>query len=214
MWIFFGVLAFIVLLITVILLLPVDVILKINQNGELFFRYKILYKTFGEDPDPNNPIVRALKELTGVARLDKEAFKERAEKGNLIGALSSSVSLVIGLLKRLLHLLKSCKIKVLKLQIVCAESDAAQTAIQYGRCYALISPLLGFIHSSMKVNPKGERIDITCDFQTAQSRCEFETVLVVRVFRVLIGLLHASRDEAERTADRAITNQKTSASDS
>ena len=211
MWIFLGVSAFVVLLITVILLLPVNVILKISQDGELFFRYKILHKTFGENPDPNNPITRVLKELTGISRLNTKALKETAQKGNLLRTLGDSVSLITGLLKRVLGLLKHCQIKVLKLQIVCAEGDAAQTAIQYGRCYAVISPLLGFLHSAMKVDPKGEHIDITCDFQATESHYEFETVLVVRVFRVLIALLRASRDEAERTA---VTNQKTPASDS
>ena len=47
MWIFLGIIAFIILLITVILLLPVYVIIKTDETGEVIFRYKILFKTYG-----------------------------------------------------------------------------------------------------------------------------------------------------------------------
>ena len=46
MWIVLSIIAIIMLLITIILLLPVTVIIKTNRQGELIFRYKILFKTF------------------------------------------------------------------------------------------------------------------------------------------------------------------------
>ncbi len=208
MWIFLSILAFIILLITVILLLPVYIIIKTDQNGEMIFRYKILFKTFGEDPNPDNPIVKTLKEISGVTRLDKEKLKESAKKGNLLETLNDSFSLILGLLKRLLGLLKFCTVKVLKVKIVCAESDAAQTAIDYGRCYAVVSPLLSFLHSSMKIRPKGEDINITCNFEKAESYYEFETVLVVRVFRVLGALFRAAYDEAQRISRKEAIDNK------
>ena len=57
MWIFLGILLFIATLITVILLLPVYIIIKSDENGELVLLYKFVGKTFGEEPDPKNPIV-------------------------------------------------------------------------------------------------------------------------------------------------------------
>ena len=76
MWIFLGIVAFLALLITVILLLPVYVIIKTDKNGELIFRYKFLNKIYGEDPDPNNPVVKTLKKASGVSRLEKDKLKE------------------------------------------------------------------------------------------------------------------------------------------
>ena len=214
MWILMDIVAFIVLLITVILLLPVYIIIKTDQNGEIIFRYKILSKTFGENPDPNNPIVKTLKNITGVARLDKEKLKENATKGNLLDTVSESISLIMGLLKRLLGLLKHCKVNVLKVKIVCGESCVAQAAVNYGICWALISPLLSFIHSSMKIREKGESIEVFCNYETPDSHYEFETVLVVRVFRVLAVLLRAVADEKRRVSKKDTANQKSPKSDS
>lgn len=211
MRIFLGILAFIILLVTVILLLPVYIIIKTDKNGEMIFRYKILFKTFGEDPDPDNPIVNTLKEISGVTRLDKEKLKESVKKGNLLETLNDSFALILGLLKRLLGLLKFCTVKVLRVKIVCAESDAAQTAIDYGRCYAAISPLVSFLHSKMKIRKKGEDINITCNFETRESSYDFEAVLVVRVFRILVALFHAAFDEVKRVSQNEASQNKNQA---
>ena len=75
MWIFLGILAFIIILIIAILLLPVYVILRSDENGEVYLRYKILFKTFGEDPDPNNPIIKTLLDASGISELKGDKSK-------------------------------------------------------------------------------------------------------------------------------------------
>ena len=61
MWIVLIVIACLALLITVICLLPVKVLLKNDAQNPLILRYKFLGKTFGENPDPNDPIIKTLK---------------------------------------------------------------------------------------------------------------------------------------------------------
>ena len=210
MWIFLGIVGFLALLITVILLLPVTVIIKTDQNDEVILRYKFLGKTYGEDPDPNNPIIKTLKDVSGITRLEKENLKDEIEKTSFLSALKESLSLITALLKRLLSLLKYCKVKVLKLNIICAEADAAQTAIDYGRCCALVYPFLGFIHSNLKVRKKGEDINISCDYESRKSDYTLEAVLVLRFSRVLEALFRAAYDEAKRinAADPTINGGK------
>ena len=212
MWIFLGIIAFILLLITVILLLPVYVIIKTDETGEVIFRYKILFKTYGENPNPDNPIVKALVKTSGLERLRKEHFKESARRGTVLDALGENVSLILGLLKHLLGLLKRCKVKVLKLNVICAEGDAAETAIYYGQSCALVYPLVSFIHASLKVRKKGEKVAIICDYDGQESYYELETILVVRVFRVLGAVLRAGIDEAKRMAQEDAANQRNSRS--
>ena len=212
MWIFLGIIAFIILLITVILLLPVYVIIKTDETGEVIFRYKILFKTYGENPNPDNPIVKALVKTSGLERLRKEQFKESARRGTVLDALGENVSLIVGLLKHLLGLLKRCKVKVLKLNVICAEGDAAETAIYYGQSCALVYPLVSFIHASLKVRKKGEKVEIICDYDGQESYYELETILVVRVFRVLGAVLRAGIDEAKRMAQEDAANQRNSRS--
>lgn len=198
MWIFLSILLFLILLITIILLLPISVIIKTDQNGELILRYKLLFKTYGEDPDPNNPIIKTLKEASGISRLEKENLKEKAQKTSYFATLSESFTLITALLKRLLALLRYCKIKTLKLHIICAEEDAAKTAIDYGRVCALAYPFLGFVHSNIRVRKKGEDINISCDYEAKKGDYTFEAILVVRFFRVLGAFFRAAYDEAKR----------------
>lgn len=201
MWIFLSTVAFIALLIFAILMLPVRVIINTTPDGDIDFRYKLLFKTFGEDPNPDDPILKTLKDISGVSRLDKENRKENTKKSNALRTLSDSVSVILGLLKHLLSLLKYCTVKKLKIKIVCAEGDAAETAIEFGRCYAIISPLVNFLHSSMKVKKRGEQIDIFCDFEKEEGYYEFETILMVRLHRVLGALFRAAYDEHKRSAE-------------
>lgn len=198
MWIFLGIIGFILLLITIILLLPITVIIKTDRDGELVLLYKILFKTFGENPDPNQPIVKALKEISGVERLKKPTISKEKE---FVSILRDDISLIIGLLKRLLELLKQCRVKVLKIDIVCAEEDAASTAINYGICYAVISPLLNLLHGSMKVRKRGEQINIRPDFSSNSGSFDFKAVLVIPVFRVVAAIWNLAFDEARRIND-------------
>lgn len=202
MWIFLGILAFLIVLIAVILMLPVDVILKTDPSGELIFRYKFLNKMYGENPDPSNPVVKILKDASGLSRVEKEKLADSIESGGLSSTISESLALIISLLKRLLQLLAHCKVKVLKLNIVCAEGDAAKTAIGYGTCHAIVWPIIGLVHSNMKVREKGEAISISCDYSKEKGTLEFETVICVRVFRALVALILAAMDEAKRIAEK------------
>ncbi len=203
MWIFLGVVAFLVLLITVICLLPVYVIIKTDADGDLIYRYKFLNKEYGENPNPNNPIVKKMKQASGLSRLEKENLKDSVKTGSFSDTVSESLTLIPSLLKRLLALLKHCEIKKLKIKIVCAEEDAAQTAISYGKCYAVVAPLVGFLHATMTISKKGEDIDISCDYLNETGVFEFETSLQVRVFRVLVALFLTALDEAKRISQES-----------
>lgn len=209
MWIFLSILLFLILLITVILLLPISVIIKTDQNDELILRYRFLFKTYGEDPDPNNPIIKTLKEASGISRLEKENLKDKAKKTSYLATLSESFALITALLKRLLGLLNHCNLRVLKLHLICAEEDAAKTAIDYGRVCALAYPFLGFIHSNIKVRKRGEDINIACDYESKKGSYSFEAVLVVRFFRVLGAFFRAAYDEAKRINQSEPTQNKT-----
>lgn len=205
MWIFLGILFCVLALITAILLLPIYVIIKTDENGELIFRYKILHKTFGENPNPNDPIMKMLKNASGISRLEKGSIKENAKQTNILSTLKNSFSLIIDLLKELLGLLKYCKATTFKLNIVCADTDAAEAAISYGQCCAFVVPVLGYIDSLIDIKPSGRSINISCDYTSCESSVCFQTVLVVRLHRVLAALLRAIIAEAKRIADEQRT---------
>ena len=179
------------------MMIPVYVIVKTDENGEFIIRYKLLNKIYGENPDPNQPIIKLLKESVGVTRLKKSSAKKHTTMDTL-KYFSDSFSLIIGLLKRLLQLLKYCTVTKLKVNVVCADEDASQTAVNYGIAYSIISPLLGMIHSLVKVRPRGEKINVSCDYSATETKYDFDVVLRVRFFRVIGAIIRASYDEYKR----------------
>ena len=58
MWIFLGIVAGLAAIVAIIWSLPVYVIIKSGEDGELILLYRFLGKWYGEDPDPNNPIIK------------------------------------------------------------------------------------------------------------------------------------------------------------
>lgn len=180
-------------------MIPVYIIVKTDEKGEFIIRYKLLNKIYGEDPDPNQPILKLLKESVGVTRLEKSNVKEgKRSTTDTLKHLGDSFSLIIGLLKRLLQLLKYCTVKKLKLNVVCADEDASQAAINYGICYSVITPMLGLVHSLVKVKRRGEKVNITCDYSTTETTYDFDILLMVRFSRVLGAIIRAAYDEYKR----------------
>ena len=198
MWIFLGIILFILLLITIILLLPFSFIIKTDEDGDLTILYKILNKTFGENPDPNQPIIKALKNISGVTRLDVKNVKKGTRENGLLAVIRENLSLIIKLISELLKIFKSCTVKVLKIDIVCAEENAADTAISYGVCYAIVSPLLNLVHNKMKVRKKGESVNISADFNSKNDSFKLELILVTRVYKLIIALFRLVKDETQR----------------
>lgn len=208
MWIALGIVLFLLVLVTVILLLPIDVILKTDENNNLIFRYRLLGKTYGEHPDPNNPITKFLKRVVGLPRLEQGYLRTRITETDFLTAVKESASLITKLLKRVLELLQFGTVKTLHVNIVCATGDAADTAVCYGACYAAISPLLALLHSHLKIKKSGERICITPDFTANEGAFQFEIFARFRMYRALGALNRAAADETARK-ENDTTSQKT-----
>lgn len=198
MWIFLGIVLFILLLIIIILLLPISFIIKTEPNGKLKILFKILFKTFGEDPNPNQPIIKTLKDIFGINKLDKKEFNKSTKKDELFSTLRNKFNLIINILKKLIELLKKCKIKTMKIDIICAEEDAAKTAISYGTCYAIISPLINFVNNSIKIRKKAQKINIQVDYHRQEPYFNINIVVVIPLFRLAIALIKLAYEESKR----------------
>ncbi len=202
MWIFLGIITFIVILITAILLLPVNIIIKNDENNNLILLYKILFKTFGEDPDPDNPLVKLIKETSGVSKIEKKSLEKNIEKSGLLNTVGDTMRILMNLLKEVAGLLKHCTAKKFHIKVVCSEDNAADTAITYGRCCSLVYPVTSFISSNMKVRKKGQNIDISPDFTGNESVLRYDLLISVRLYRAVIALFKVAYKEAKRTTEQ------------
>lgn len=201
MWIVLGILLFLAALITAILMLNVFIVIKSDENGELYLVYKILGKTFGEEPDPNNPIIVALKKTTGVSQIDTASLKKSIKESGLTTTVSSTYHILISLLKEIKDLLKFCTAKKLQIDIVCTGEDAAQAAINYGKCSSVTYPFLGMVHSVVKVKRGCEKINISCDYNSQNASFEYDILLSVRLCHLLAALIRVAYKEARRNLE-------------
>ena len=199
MWIFLGIIAFLILLITFLLLSPVYVIIKNDDNNEFFLRYKYLFWTFGEDPDPNNPIIKTLKDASGITRLEKKNLESNVKRSGLSDTVNQTLRMLVDLLGELAKLLKYCTFKKFMLTIVCAEAEAEDTAVSYGQCCATVYPTLGFLNSIIKFRKRGSKINISCDYESKKEIFLYDCLLSVSLSHVLAAFFRVAWKEAKRT---------------
>jgi hypothetical protein len=199
MWIALGIVGGLAAIITVLLLLPVKVILKNDEQNLLIFRYKYLFKTFGEDPNPDDPIVKALKSATGVDRLNKASVKENIGTDGLLKTVKESFSMVVDLLKEILRLLGRGKVSKLQVTIRCTGDGADEAAIHYGECCAAAYSLLNLLQGYVKVRRKGCNVDIACDFMGDKPVFRYDLEIKIRAGRVLGALWRVAWAEVKRT---------------
>ena len=199
MWIALGIVGFLAVLITVILMLPIKVIIKSDENNELYLRYKFLGKTYGEDPDPNDPIILMLKKAGGVTRLEKKNLQASVKSGGLQKTVTDSFQLIIDLFKELFGLLKYATATRLQVKIRCGGEDAAETAIHYGQYCAAAHSFLNVLQGFVKIRKRGCKLDIGCDF-FGEDVFTYDVLLVIRFHRVLAGFWRAVVAEAKRMA--------------
>lgn len=202
MWIFLSILAFIVILITAILLLPVYIIIKNDENNNLILLYKILFKTFGENPDPDNPIVNLIKESSGVSKIEKKNLEKNIEQSGLASTVGDTMRILMNLLKEVPAILKHCTAKKFHIKVVCSEDNAADTAISYGQCCAAVYPITSFLSSNMKVKRRGQNIDISTDFTQGESVFRYDLLISVRLYRAIIALFKVAYKEAQRNMEK------------
>lgn len=199
MWILLEILLFLAALITVVLLLPVYVIIKSGVQQELVLRYRFLGKTYGEEPDPNNPIILALKKSAGIQRFEKENLQRSVKKGGLSATVKESVQILLDLLEQVLDLLQYCTATRFCLTLVSAGEDPADAALQYGRNCALVYPLVGLISSRLHLPRRGRKIDIRCDMDGGSAEFSYDICIRIRVCYVLKAFLRIAYAEAKRT---------------
>lgn len=214
MKIFLIIIGALALLVAAALFLPIYVILKTEQDGSLAFYFRFLGKTYGDEKGDKsnepNPIVEVLKKAAGLSRLEKKGIKTNVKKAGVFDTVRQDFELISDLLKKVFDLLGLCVVKKLKLKIVCAKEDAADTAISYGRYCAVVNPALAYIQSLMRVRERGKDISITCDYNGGEEKFELELVIYARVFRVLGALVKIVMKEAQRVSDSRLakTNKK------
>ncbi len=189
MWILY-ILAAIALILAAVLLLPIRIIIK-SHNGEPQFLFKILFLTFGKEKHSKQKAQKSsatgdFKKALGADSFSFKSIREQIKKNGLKATLTKILTLVTDIIRAAVGLLRHCTVERLELTVVCSGDDAADAAIKYGACCAIIHPLITAIGSIITLKERGTKIDVLCDYSgSAEEKIKYNFVIKVRVFRVL-----------------------------
>ena len=92
-------------------------------------------------------------------------------------------------LEHLKPVLKSVRIKPLKLNVTVADDDAASTAIKVGTINAVVWPFVGWLANTVKV--KKQSVNINPDYD-GKSKVDFDTCIFIRLNHIIaagLGIL-------------------------
>ena len=190
----------IILLCLALLFLPVDVCLEFKEELKLKIKFSgIKIYTLKEKPKKKPKKEKSSKTAAPQKKKEKpNFFKKLKKKYGFIG----SVKLLFGFLKDLLvhikRLLRHIKFKDIRLNLVVAENDAAETALQYGRVCAAAYPVLSFLDNLANVEYK--IIDLSGDFESCNPLFEFSFVVRLKVFFLLVCVFKVYTEYKKFTA--------------
>ena len=192
MWVILNILTILAALVTAVLLLPIKIILKNDDENQFILRFRFLFLTFGEgskkkSANADNPIVNALLSATGFDRFQTKTAEKNIRNDGLKKTVSESYAMLTDLLQEAVALLKRCTISRLHIKIRCSGGDADQIAIRYGEYCAATYSLLNILRNFIKIRKRSCKIDIGCNFLEKEPLFRYEVVLSFRMARVLTG---------------------------
>lgn len=204
------VLAVICLLAILILLIPIGIILKYDNDGEIKFRLRVLGITIGGSTGSGSEgaVTKKIKKLLGISEFDSVGtLKGKVSKMGASQTVGQIVDILKGLVSNIGWMLSRCAVNRLHLKIVCAGGDAADTAMEYGTVCAVIYPLIGYINTAVRVKQSGQSINISCDFEQDEAVVEFDILISLRVMYIVGAFFGIIKENA---ANRVYKSSKKS----
>lgn len=204
-WAIFGiVLGAILLIVFIILMLPLYVILRSDDDGSYLLYGRILWFEFGKEPDPDSTLAKAFSEVLGISQIKKSANpKEEVGKAETVkNTTRQIVNVLTSLLKQVIYLLGFCTVTRFRIKVVSSGEDAASTAIEHGVVSAVVYSLKGYIDSTAKVKKNATKINLSCDFNGGKEEVYFDVRLFVRVHKVIKALFALVKENIEKEVYR------------
>ena len=202
MLIFLSILVAIILIIIILLLLPVHIIIKKDIEGDFEFNIKTLFFELNDKSnDKNSPF--DIKKLFGLDKKDEE--QKQKKRTTFTEKITYYSALISDIFSATTSVFKKITVLKLHLNIICAEEDAADTAISYGACCAVVLPIASTISSLTVIKKDAEKINISCDYTSEKGSISFDIHFFVRIYALLSAVIRFGLSRAKR---KPITQQK------
>ena len=180
--IIFGIV--LLILIFLILFVPLTFYIEKGQGKKLLIKIKFLFFTF----ENNEKTMKFLSKFQKEKKQKKEENKDiKKEDIPFKEKIIKACKLVSNILKQANYVLSHIQVKNLYIKLICAEFDAAFTAISYGAICSAIYPLLGIIENKTKVKKGAFDLKIGCDYNSKKSLYDFNITFSFSLIFVLIA---------------------------
>lgn len=177
------IIAAVLLLFTLLFLLRVKLLFS-YRDERLIIKIRILcftfplYPTGGKAEQPRQKKEEENKDNAAIRYL-----KEKLD-WHEPGKLWELIRLVFRYVGRFLS---GVRVQKLRLHLVIAREDAAQTAIAYGKTWAIVSSVLSFLSGYIKIIKN--TLDITPDFLAHRSTYEADGIIDARIGHIILTIL-------------------------
>lgn len=191
LWITAAAVGFLLLL----LLLPVSVHLRLDEQFSLRVRYAGIpvYSYPGKPGREKKKKKEKKSAKLGEAPAAKENYfqKLRRERG-WTGAVRQLCRIAGLLLRKLRWFVRRLKFRAFRFRLVVATADAAETAVDYGIVCSAVYPVLTGLFTL--TDCKAKQIDISADFDHTNPQLEFSFSVGTRLLTALIAVLSGFRE--------------------
>ena len=212
MWVLLGIVLFLAVLAAGVLLLPIYLIVKADEQKGLQLQLRILGKTYDGEKQakpakkpakkpaqkpktaPANAVVDMLKKAFGLHRFEKAYLQNKIRENGFFSAVSEIIEIIRSVLEQIMDVIRGCVATKFQLRLRCAGTDPADTAAEYGRYCALVYPLVGYLSSVMHLRRRGADVQIGCDMLETKTEFSCHVVIRLHVFylvRCIAGILAA-----------------------
>ncbi|MBE6633045.1 MAG: DUF2953 domain-containing protein [Ruminococcaceae bacterium] len=212
LWIIFGVLAaLLVILLAVLFLGKARIKIRVKNTvkvvfsvgGIRFWLYPMKY-----DAAENQAEARWIKKNLAKRRQKKKKNQADRAAGKPVPNMLDNLQTVFSLIKQARdHVGGKLHITVHRFHLRVAASDAAQTALLYGATVGITASIMQWIHTQIApIERHKKAITVTPDYVTGQSDADVDIALKMSLFHALIVIFHmydAYREEQEKAIFRA-----------
>ena len=174
-----AVILLVLLLIGIILLLPVTIIVKYNENTQF---YKIRIAGY--------ELKKGKKKRIRLKKSKNKQPTAQAQEEKLLDQLKDVREILPPLLK---HALKIFEIEKLELNINVACGDPCDTAIIYGTVNGAVYSLIELVETKLRIRKKNIRI--TADYTGDKTSTELDVVFYTSVYKAVYAIFMLSYEE-------------------
>ncbi len=167
--------AVILLALFFVLMCPVTVNIKTDENKKVKFNVKFLFLNI------NNQKEKTKQSNEGSSKKEN-IFSTYLKKYGFTDTVSKIFDLLGEALNELSFILKRAKFRKVYLTIITATDDASKTALSYGRICSVVYPVTAYMDNELKVSKNAFDINIGCDFNTDKPDYSFEIEVSLKSF--------------------------------